>query len=540
MTRLAFPICSLLLVLSLGCGNDVRVAEGLPAPSGDAGSGGTPPTEPPDYALEQVRAPDEYHVLVRFNRAPPDSVLVPANHHLETGPIGTLEVTNAVLQADGKTVELTTARQKLGLYYEFFMTTGTPEIDLLTAQFPSADTAKFWAADFASPGFEEYELVAERKEIGSHVVIYVEQGYSVGTSHARDFFDTSIYPVETSLFIEAPDMDENGKILLLGLDGGPYYGGYFSPVNAMTNEEALQQWGVHSNEMDMVYINIVQGYFDSEVVAAHEFQHLLYHERHGFSPADWAYHNEGLSECAVNAVNGYHPWALDYLVSNPSGLIASGLSITDWQYGNYDQYVLSYVFLSYVAGQLGGVPRYYDLFETSGDPLDIEQVLLQPQLGMTFSGAQLNALIASWAQQASGAYSFNTVLNWPGKPPTWFGTSLSLAPMAGSWLMPTSPSVDYPGTQGPNIVYAGIDGTGAVDTEAPFNVDGGALVVFNQKLELVQLTPEPTGFIPPVSQTHASQTNASAERDPAWRHPPPFHPARRKELERWRERTRTH
>lgn len=535
MTRLAFPLCGLLCaVAALGCGSDVRVVQGTPAPTGTGGSGGTPPVEPTGYSLEQVRAPDEYRVLVRFSRTPPDGALLVTSHHL-SAPEGNLEITNAVLQADGKTVELTTMRQKLGVHYTLTLTTGTPEIDKLSSTFPSADTAKFWAADFASSGFEDYELVAERREIGSHVVIYVEQGYSVGTSNARDFFDTSIYPVETDLFIEAPDMDQNGRILLLGLDGGPYYGGYFSPINAMTNEEALQTWSVHSNEMDMVYVNIAQGYFDSEHVVAHEFQHLLYHERHGFGAGDFAYHNEGLSECAVNAVNGSNPVALDYLVSNPSGLIASGLSVTDWQYGNYDQYVLSYVLLSYIAGQLGGVPAYSDLFESNGHPQDIEQLLLEPQLGVTFSQAQLNALIASWAQHASGTYGFNGVLNWPGKPPTWFGGSLSLAPMAGSWLMPSSPTVDYPGSQGPNIIYAGIDGSGAVDTEAPFNVAGGALVVFNQKLDLVQLTPEPTGFMPLVSQT-----NVSSSRNPAWRHPPPFHPARRKELERWRERTRTH
>lgn len=34
----------------------------------------------------------------------------------------------------------------------------------------------------------------------------------------------------TKLFIEAPDTDKNGRIVLFGLDGESYYGGYFNPV----------------------------------------------------------------------------------------------------------------------------------------------------------------------------------------------------------------------------------------------------------------------------------------------------------------------
>jgi hypothetical protein len=298
----------------------------------------------------------------------------------------------------------------------------------------------------------------------------------------------------------------------------------------LTDEDALQQWGRHSNEMEMVYINVAPGFFDAEVVLAHEFQHLLYHERHGLS-SEFPYHNEGLAECAVNAVNGFHPWALDYLVLDPQSQIAAGLSLIDWQYGNYDQYVLSYVFWSWIAGQLGGLSGYAELFHTSGHPSSIE-TFLQSELGIDFSTAQLRTLIASWIQAPSGLSGFNGLLTWPGAPPSWSGGSLALAPFAGTWIAPSSPSVDYPGTQGPNIVYAGVNGAGEVDLQAPFDVSGGVLVTLNTRFDLGDFTPEPIGLVPPAPQL--SEVKA---RDPSWRHPPPVHPSRFDELARWRSRT---
>jgi hypothetical protein len=84
-------------------------------------------------------------------------------------------------------------------------------------------------------------------------------------------------------------------------------------------------------------------------------------------------------------------------------------------------------------------------------------------------------------------------------------------------------------------VYAGVNAAGDVDLVAPFDVAGGTLVMFNQELDFIDPTPEPSGFIPPVNSSVPSRV--VLDRDPAWRHPPPVHPARLAELKRWRDRT---
>jgi len=521
-----------------GCGGEVTI---FPGSTTSLGSGGTPivttsttPTPPPPgpLGISKVNAPDETTVQVIFSGEPNEQAqLDSALSYTLDSTMGGLEILELSYDAAKKTATITTSKQKLGIYYEIAIQTGSDEVGILDGKFPSADTAKFWASDFGSPTYEAYQLVANRTELGEQGVMYVEQGFSpYGTGSAMSFFDNKIYPVETELLTKPGDIDGNGKIVLLGLDGGNYYGGYFTPINNIPDKQA-QEYGYHSNEMEMVYINVAQGDFNAEVVLAHEFSHLLYHEKHGFA-AEWEYHNEGLAECAVNAVNGDHPYSLMYLIQDP--VAASGISLLDWKFGNYSYYAMSYMFLSYVAGQMGGVEGYGKLFDANGHPKGMNS-LLQTELGMTFTQAQLNALVAAWAQAPSGKYSFEGMLKWPGKPPT--GKPTSLKPLAGTWLQLDKATIDYSGSQGPDIVYVGIDGAGNVDTEAPFELGKGVLVAFNSKFEWKNLSPQPIGqLLPPMGKTPPKLDKKT--RDPSWLHPPPLQLDNLARMNAWREATR--
>src|SRR5690606_37371388 len=132
-----------------------------------------------------------------------------------------------------------------------------------------------------------------------------------------------------------------------------------------------------------------------EHVIAHEFSHLLYHETHPFE--DWSWHNEGMAECAVHLVLGNNDYDFWYYVTDPVGGIATGLSLVNWQYANFDQYVLSYLFLAYLAGQKDGVSTFGELFALDGSPLSVD-AWTKDQLGVDFTEAHRNQLLATWIQ----------------------------------------------------------------------------------------------------------------------------------------------
>jgi hypothetical protein len=362
-------------------------------------------------------------------------------------------------------------------------------------------------------------------------VIYVQEGmFASNVAETINHFDDVVYPIETSIFNGGPDQDQNDRVLLLGLDGKGAYGGYFSPIDTLTDQQAQAQWGLHSNETDMLYINVEGGGFDTTHVVPHEFSHMLYHESHN-SFEDWSWHNEGMAECAVHAVNGENYLDVQYYVQDPQGTFGNGVSLVNWQFANFDNYVLAYMFLTYAAGQAGGVAAYGDLFTIDGSPQSMD-AWLQQEVGVTFSDALKNHLLAGWVHAASGPHSYNGMLTLPGNAAVGSG-SFTLEPFSGAFRQPTAP-VSYPGTQGPNIVYVGVNGLGEVDEVEPFDASGGALLVFNTSTNPNQLSPQPTGnpfpaLHAPVETPHVSTLTRARTR----MHPPPFNPKRLDGLRAW-------
>ena len=492
---------------------------------------GTPISDPDAREpFEAVSAPDRYTIRLDLSWLPPNGIATEIERYEITGSHGDLEILALEIDEDDS-VWLTTSEQKLGVTYTIDFDADSYRI---VETFPSADRVTLWAAAIGDPDVSQIEVTAERVAVGEHVVVYVEQGMEIG--NVEDviwFFDNKVFPIETSLFNAPPDRDGNDRILLLGVDGGATFGGYFSVVNSVTDEEALAKWERHSNEMEMLYINVSGGEMDSETIVAHEFAHLLYNESHDPNE-DWAYHNEGLAECAVHAVNGSHPRALKHYQSDPTYTIRDGLSLVKWSYGNYPQYAQAYVFWSYVASQLGGVEGFGELFRVNGDPEDMEAFFSQ-ELGMDFDDAQLNALIATWVQAPSGVRGFNSLLKLGDKPQQATTNALELSPFAGAFLAPEAATMAYPGDQGPDVVFAGVDGDGVVDLEAPFDVEGGTLVVLNTSSQLDDPVSQPTGLLP--YDGAFDEPARHVERDPSWLHPPPFDPRHMDRTRAWQKRT---
>jgi hypothetical protein len=467
---------------------------------------------------------------------------------VDTLPTGALDASTYTLSSEygavavlaaatkkGAVVSLTTAKQKLGVTYT--LTVSPAGREPLTADFLAADSAKFWAYDFATGG--EYQITADRAAVGVHGIVYVEQGqYVADVAEDLAIFDELVYPIETDLLADAPDTDENGRIVILALDGGPYYGGYFSGVNTLPDDQTMSQWGIHSNEMDMVHINSLYESLMVENVVAHEFQHLLYHGRHGFQNEYWEYHDEGLAEAAVHAVFGVNQQSMDYFYGDPDQEIANGLSLVNWQYANYDNYAQAYLWWIYTAGQLGGIDALGDIFDLStGNPDEVD-TFLQAELGVTMVEAVRDFELAAWLAEDAGLYSFEDMLApTPGTAPTVPGgvSSLDLEPFSGALFALSASSVAYPGTQGAHIHYYGVDADGNVDADAPFDVDGGVLLAINENNEHNFYPPEHSG--PDVSALNLGGGKSGVNVNPAWLDPPPLDPRYPERLAAWRYRT---
>jgi len=232
--------------------------------------------------------------------------------------------------------------------------------------------------------------------------------------------------------------------------------------------------------------------------------------------------------------------AVDFYMADYQGLIGAGLSMVNWTWALYENYVVAFLFWSYLASRLDGVESYGDFFDLdTGSPAEVD-ALIWERLGSDFPTVQMDGMIATWVRAESGIYSYGDMIDFPPGNPPMVATgvnSVDLEPFAGTYFVLFEPIVNYPGTQGPNIVYAGIDGEGNVDLVAPFEKGGGALLVFNTNFEYSAYPAEHSG--PDLSAFGRMEYGyeISAEVPRAWLDPPPINPYDQGPLRRWREAT---
>lgn len=502
-------------------------------------------TEP--STIESVRAPTRTEVKVVFAGGGDDEAKGNAESYGIRCEGEALAVEEVVYDRDAGEVSLTTEKQKLGLTCELTVDIDRGGLEPLTASFECADTARFWVNDFSDPtGYSQYEINAKRVFVGKRCAIYLEDGAAnLFSEEMVDYFDEDVYPIETEVFAAPQDLDGNGRVVILGLDGGNYYGGYFSPVNALSDPRTMSMWGLHSNEMELLHINTSAMTGDGRIfksVIPHELQHLLYNAYHGMTQVYWAYHDEGLAEVATHLVNGANDYAVEYYFGDYQGIIRDGLSLVNWTYAQYENYSLAYLFWMYVASRLGGLESITEVFELpSGSPVEVDE-LLAGQLETGFSDLHFESLVALWAQAPSGKWGYEGVIEFTGRKPPHVSagaSSVNLEPFAGAFFSLVEAEVDYPGTQGANVVYAGIDEAGNVDPKAPFSIFGGALLTYNANFEFVDFRAEPSG--PDIAQVPAALPQFLGAHDgrqrisPAWDNPPPVCPQNADLMRQWRQ-----
>lgn len=193
-----------------------------------------------------------------------------------------------------------------------------------------------------------YVLNATRLASGTHAVIYQENGGTVTAAQAATYateFDTNIFSKITSNFASEPDVDNNGKIIILLLDikdsynGSTilsYTAGYFAPLNEFSTSSYA-----NSNQCDMLFMDTnpsVPGSPEFYETIAHEFQHMCNFNQTYIvgnkQKIEDTWINEGLSSAAEALYKGAQvQWKINYfnndLVSG-SGSIALGQNFLTW------------------------------------------------------------------------------------------------------------------------------------------------------------------------------------------------------------------
>jgi hypothetical protein len=516
----------------------------------------TPPPSWREVEIAELRAPERELVTVTFDRfVSAEAVLSPEAYQLgsENGP---LAIKALDYDEDAWLLTLSTEPQALGLTITLSIDTGE-EGRVLQASTLAAERARFWVSDMLDEGNIQKQITALRLAVGENSVVYVEEGETLAGTSAPGTgpeeialeFDAYIYPILSALLIEPSDVDGNGRIVILGLDGGDAFGGYVNPVNQYPDDDIFANYGMHSNEMEIVHLNTRIDPWSIPGTTAHEFQHLLYHARHGLDGDYWEYHDEGLAECAVHAVYGYNERAVDYYQWDPYGILAGGLSLVNWGYGQYENYVQAYLFWVYVAAQMTGDEQgFRTIFDLeSGNP-SIVSGMLQDELGTSLPIMHMLAMATTWVQAASGPYSFKGMLPQQGgtAPTVQAGTSsVDLEPFSGVFFRLNQDEVETPapGTIGDDILYLGLNGAGQVDLDAPYDVSGGVLLTYNRDFDYSQWTTQPSGpGLSPMARPlawsapqRAQWTEAGLERFPRWMNPPPVMPDQERPWRRWRE-----
>ncbi|RME92671.1 MAG: hypothetical protein D6767_02655 [Candidatus Hydrogenedentota bacterium] len=217
-----------------------------------------------------------------------------------------------------------------------------------------------------------YQFPAVFLAESNNAMVYVSYDTSFVTkSLAKDVLNEfeKTGPILESTFGKRPDVDKNGKVILLFLDirdgakqGDPYIAGYFSPYDQYSDKSVKKSLCagsicIRSNEADILYLDTypaIPGSRDFLATMAHEYQHMLHFEH------DYEYYlqntsakfeetwvNEGLSEVASD-IAGYGPQTsrLNYYSSTATdSLIGWNSSLAD--YSNV------YVYFRFIADSVG-------------------------------------------------------------------------------------------------------------------------------------------------------------------------------------------
>ncbi len=269
-----------------------------------------------------------------------------------------------------------------------------PDENVPSPLVPSAPTLPlgaertFFAPDFRS--MQQYTVSAVLRGVGNFCYVFVEASeWNTRVTaetvqsmvHAFDAATPAnpqrgIYQTLTQSFGAPPDIDGNGKIILLLLnirDANPidqYTAGFFNPADqsrGVLRNPGFRRFPIRSNEADMLYVDTQPLNPSSEAahnVVAHELQHLI-HWGHDPHEATWV--DEGCAGYA-SFLCGYS--VLEHVAAferNPS------ISLIAWPETDTDalpHYGATFLWMLYLHERHGGLQTLTEIVQNRGTSLN--------------------------------------------------------------------------------------------------------------------------------------------------------------------------
>ena len=252
---------------------------------------------------------------------------------------------------------------------------------------PIGTERTFFVPDFRS--MQQYTVSAVLRGIGNFCYVFVEEAEwntrvtaetVASMVHAFDVAtpanpNQGIYPTLTGFFGPPPDIDENGRVILLLLNIrdanhiSQYTAGFFNPADqsrGVLRTPGFRGFPIRSNEADMLYIDTQPLNPNSEIahnVVAHEFLHLI-HWRHDPREATWV--DEG---CA-----GYASFLCGYSVQEHVEAFQKTPSVSlvawpDRQADALPHYGAAFLWMLYLHEQYGGTGTLTEIVRNRGTSL---------------------------------------------------------------------------------------------------------------------------------------------------------------------------
>ena len=394
---------------------------------------------------------------------------------------------------------------------------------------------EFYAREWITGNF--YKLKAEMLYEGDKCEIWAEIG-KVGTKQAQDIageYDNIIRPLIIREFnselYEGRDILEyanrlvgrtDGKLTILLLDikdgyktesdtytAGYFFSGDFRPKGKYS--------AYYSNGRDMIYVDIYPGLKDQKnakqtyTTFAHELQHLVnyvtrYQLRNSNSNINinmdvWV--NEGLSAYAEHLYLGSHPENSCVWLSDKRNTVKTGNNFFVWgnhdkePYAIMDDYATVYLFFRWLYLQADTVTGLQsDIFrEITFSEYHDYRAITDVAKKIDSTWADWEPLLRTWLaanHNPKAVYGYKNDLylqEGHGSAYDWYkgiridpmgGSRVSLFPGEGvysSIINHNSPFTPATFDRNPNIRYAGLANSGAINTSSPYS--GNVLLTFN-------------------------------------------------------------
>ena len=301
-------------------------------------------------------------------------------------------------------------------------------------------THVFWAIDISKatddPAYH-YQITACKLAENNSCMVF-GQGTSISNAAAVSIsqavawtctseYDSVIVPMLTTNFGSMPDVDSNGKQILLYYDiqdgyqnpGDAYIAGFFNPIDLFSYDA---QGNPYTNQMDMLNLDCNPSIPDTVTawgVIAHENQHMInfsanWTEAEPAQQETWI--DEGLAEAANQMYRELKGddvlyGRIAYYNQDPENVITNGHPLVSWDPNSDDtvlaNYSLSYLFMQYLAIAAGDTGIFEEIInQPDEDYRAVVAVAKAHGIADSFPELLVKWASANYLNRSSGPYGY--------------------------------------------------------------------------------------------------------------------------------------